>query len=219
MHKIVVTKPVVIMLYGFPGAGKTHFADELSKAMSAAHVQGDRIRYELFEKPKYDKQENEVVTHLMEYMAEEFLTAGVSVIFDTNAHRLVQRRAVRDIARKARAQPLLIWLQIDQDSAFNRTSKRDRRRNNDKYAQPYTEASFKQFLGTMQNPRNEEYMVISGKHTFNTQLGAVMKKLYEMGVVTAENYSSNVAKPALVNLIPNSAGGRVDMDRRNIVIR
>ncbi len=219
MNKIVVTKPVVIMLYGFPGAGKTHFADELSKAMSAAHVQGDRIRYELFDKPKYDKQENEVVTHLMEYMTEEFLNAGVSVIFDTNAHRLVQRRTIRDIARKAKADPLLIWLQIDTDSAFARTAKRDRRRNNDKYAQPYTRPEFDAFIGSMQNPRHEDYMVISGKHTFNTQLGAVMKKLYEMGIVTAENYSSNVAKPELVNLIPNSSGGRVDLSRRNIVIR
>lgn len=219
MSKIVLTKPVVIMLYGFPGAGKTYFATELSKALSAAHVQGDRIRYELFESPKYDKQENEVVTHLMEYMTEEFLQAGVSVVFDTNAHRLVQRRTIRDIARKTKTTPLMIWLQIDHDSAFARISKRDRRKNNDKYAQPYTRESFDKFIGTMQNPKHEDYMVISGKHTFHTQLGAVMKKLYEMGIVTAENYSSNVAKPELVNLIPNSAAGRVDMSRRNIVIR
>lgn len=219
MSKIVLTKPTVIMLYGFPGAGKTHFATELSKAMSAAHVQGDRIRYELFEHPKYDKQENEVVTHLMEYMTEEFLQAGVSVVFDTNAHRLVQRRAIRDIARKVKATPLMIWLQIDHDSAFARISKRDRRKNNDKYAQPYDKKAFDAFIGTMQNPKHEDYMVISGKHTFNTQLGAVMKKLYELGLVTAENYSSNVAKPELVNLVPNPTGGRVDMSRRNIVIR
>lgn len=219
MSKIVLSKPVVIMLYGFPGAGKTHFASELSKTLSAAHVQGDRIRYELFESPKYDKQENEVVTHLMEYMTEEFLQAGVSVIFDTNAHRLVQRRSVRDIARKVKGDALLIWLQIDQDSAFMRTAKRDRRRNNDKYAQPYTKESFKAFLGTMQNPQHEDYMVISGKHTFHTQLGAVVKKLYEMGLVTADNYASNVTKPELVNLIPNHSAGRVDNSRRNISIR
>lgn len=219
MSKIELTKPVVIMLYGFPGAGKTHFATELSSALSAAHVQGDKIRHQLFDHPKYDRQENEVVTHLMEYMTEEFLQAGVSVVFDTNAHRLVQRRTIRDIARKAKATPLLIWLQIDHDSAFARIAKRDRRKSNDRYAQPFTKETFQHFLGTMQNPKNEDYMVISGKHTFQTQLGAVMKKLYEIGVVTAENYSSNVAKPELVNLIPNPAAGRVDMSRRNIVIR
>ena len=219
MSKIVLTKPAVIMLYGFPGAGKTHFAAELSKTLSAAHVQGDRIRYELFESPKYDKQENEVVTHLMEYMTEEFLQAGVSVVFDVNAHRLVQRRTVRDIARKVKATPVMIWLQIDQDSAFARIAKRDRRKNNDKYAQPYDKKGFQQYIGAMQNPKHEDYMVISGKHTFNTQLGAVLKKFYELGLINAENYSSNVAKPELVNLVPNHSAGRVDISRRNISIR
>jgi predicted kinase len=49
MIKLPTTKPVMIMLYGIPGSGKTHFADELAQCMGAAHVQGDRIRSELFE--------------------------------------------------------------------------------------------------------------------------------------------------------------------------
>src|SRR4051794_33784590 len=110
MNKLVLSKPTLIILYGYPGSGKTHFSRQLSDAVSIAHVSGDRIRYELFEKPHHDKQENDVVNHLMEYMAEEFLQAGVSVIYDANALRLSQRRALRDMARKAHAQPVLIWL-------------------------------------------------------------------------------------------------------------
>jgi predicted kinase len=216
MSKIITNKPVLIMLYGFPGSGKTHFAHELSETLGAAHVQGDRIRYELFENPRYDKHEDEIISHLMEYMAEEFLNTGVSVIFDTNAMRLVQRRALRDIARKSKVQTLLIWLQIDHDSAYMRTSKRDRRRSDDKYARPYTRADFDNYVATMQNPQREDYTVISGKHTFNTQRSAVLKKLYELGIISSTNMSSNVAKPGLVNLVP---AGRVDMKRRNVIIR
>lgn len=207
------------MLYGFPGAGKTHFARQLTETVSAAHIQGDRIRAQLFEQPRYDKQENEIVSHLMEYMAEEFLNAGVSVVFDANALRLVQRRSLRDIARRAKAEHLLIWLQIDQESAYGRVSRRDRRRADDKYAAPYDQKSFQAYIAAMQNPQNEEYVVISGKHTFNTQRSAVVKRLYELGLITADSASTNVVKPGLVNLIPNPAAGRVDMTRRNIVIR
>ena len=82
MSKVISTKPVLIMLYGYPGSGKTHFARQLSETLQAAHVHGDRIRGELFDKPQYDTHENEIVNHLMIYMAEEFLKAGVSVIFD-----------------------------------------------------------------------------------------------------------------------------------------
>ncbi|MGH7237696.1 MAG: AAA family ATPase, partial [Candidatus Saccharimonadales bacterium] len=68
MVKSAPTKPLLIFVYGFPGAGKTHFGRQLCDNLRAAHVQGDRIRAELFDKPRYDKAENEVISHLMEYM-------------------------------------------------------------------------------------------------------------------------------------------------------
>ncbi len=219
MHKIVPTKPLLIMLYGFPGAGKSHFARQLSEALTTAHVQDDRIRYELFENPRRDKEENQVVRHLMDYVAEEFLKAGVSVIYDSDVVQMKTRRTLRDMARKYKAEHLLIWLQVDSDSAFARLQKRDRRKTEDKYSRPMDPASFDQFIGRMQNPNNEDYMVISGKHTFNTQRNAVIKKLYEMGLIDMQTVSSKVVKPGLVNLIPNPTGGRVDISRRNIVIR
>ncbi len=220
MNKLSLTRPVLIMLYGFPGSGKTYFARSLSETLHTAHLQGDRIRAELFEKSRNDKQENDIVSHLMEYMAEEFLAAGVSVIFDTNAVQQPQRRALRDMARRVHAQPVLIWLQIDPESAFLRLSKRDHRRIDDKYALAYDKNSFRSYAGQMQNPSNgEEYIVISGKHTFNTQRSAVLKRFYEVGLISGENMSTNVVKPGLINLVPNASGGRVDMSRRNIVIR
>jgi predicted kinase len=220
MSKLTSTKPVFIMLYGYPGSGKTHFARQLSEILNAAHVHGDRIRGELFTEPRYDKQENELVNHLMLYMTEEFLNAGVSVIFDANASRLAQRRELRNIARKTKAEQLLVWLQIDAESSFARLGTRDRRKSDDKYAAVYTRQSFAKYIQTMQNPKNEDYIVVSGKHTFNTQRSAVIKKLYELGVIALDEATTGVVKPGLVNLVPNQLrGGRVDNSRRNILIR
>src|ERR1700722_5545398 len=108
MAKIVPLKPLLVILYGFPGSGKTYFARQLCEHLHAAHVQGDRIRNELFETPRYDKQENAVVAQLMDYMTGEFLGAGLSVVYDTNAMRFSQRRALRDMAHKLKVQTLLI---------------------------------------------------------------------------------------------------------------
>lgn len=207
------------MLYGFPGAGKTYFARQLCEHLQAAHVQGDRIRGELFDHPQYDQEENQVIAQLMDYMTGEFLNSGISVVYDANAMRLKQRRELRELARKTHAQPLLIWLQIDHESAIARATKRDRRRNDDKFAMPIDKQIFDRVSGGMQNPQNEDYIVISGKHTFNTQLSAFMKRLRELGLASSNQTASKLIKPGLVNLVPNPAAGRVDMSRRNIVIR
>lgn len=220
MSKLTLTRPTLILLYGYPGAGKTFLARQLCEDLNAAHVHGDRIRYELFEQPRYDKQENQIVEHLMEYMTEEFLNAGISVVFDMNALRAAERKELRELARKHKADNLVIWLQIDADSAFDRVNKRDRRKADDKYTPPMDRNTFETFAGRMQNPQpNETYMVISGKHNYKTQRNSIIKRLYDSGLMSTDNAGNKLIKPGLVNLIPNPLAGRVDNNRRNISIR
>lgn len=220
MGKLEPNKPLLVLLYGMPGSGKTFFARQLCEQISAAHVQGDRIRDELFENPTYSKEENHIVASLMAYMTSEFLKAGISVIFDTNAMRLSQRRALRNLAMKAGAHPVLLWLQIDPDSAFKRSSKRDRRKHDDHYAQEMNVATFKELLTGMQNPEiTENFLVLSGKHVFNTQKNAVFRYLVEKRLVNLDTTTPQLSKPGLVNIVPNPAAGRVDLSRRNINIQ
>lgn len=220
MNKLALTRPTLILLYGYPGAGKTYLARQLSEDIQAAHVQNDRIRFELFEQPRYDKQENQIVDHLMQYMTEEFLNAGISVIYDINASRLAQRRDLRELARKNKAEVLLVWFQLDHETAYARLTKRDRRKADDRYSASMDSVTFQQTVSAMQNPQpTEDYIVISGKHNYATQRNAVLKKLYDLGLVSTGNAAAKMVKPELINLIPNPLAGRVDNNRRNINIR
>lgn len=220
MAKIALSKPVFICFYGYPGSGKSYVARNLEEELESARVSADRIRHELFRQPRYDAQENAIVAHLMHYMSEEFLRAGVSVVYDTNAMRIGQRRKLRELARKHHASYLLIWLQTDAENAFIRTQRRDKRTQDDKYSEDQTKASFEHQMAMMQNPQpDEDYLVISGKHNFITQKNAILNRLYQLGLVGAGSVQSHVAKPELVNLVPNPQAGRVDHSRRNINIQ
>ncbi len=219
MAKIALNRPVLICLYGFPGSGKSFVARNLTEHVGMAHVSSDKIRSELFANPRYDPQENAIVSHLMNYMAEEFLGAGLSVVYDANALRTGQRRRLRELAAKHRATYLLVWLQIDVESAFVRTQRRDRRTNDDKHAQPQSKESFHKQLAIMQNPKDERYLVISGKHAFVTQKSAIVNRLYQMGLVPSDSVQSNIAKPGLVNLIPSRHVAPIDVSRHNIFVR
>ncbi|HEY5549668.1 MAG TPA: ATP-binding protein [Candidatus Saccharimonadales bacterium] len=219
MAKISLSKPALICFYGYPGSGKSYVARNLEDELEIARVSADRIRHELFRQPRYDVQENAIVAQLMNYMTEEFLRAGVSVAYDTNAMRLGQRRQLRELARKHHAQYLLAWLQTDPENAFERTQIRDRRTLDDKYSEDQTKTTFDHQITMMQNPQpDEDYLVISGKHTFVTQKNAILNRLFQLGLVDAGSVRSHVAKPELINLIPNPQAGRVDYSRRNITI-
>ncbi len=220
MQKLLLSQPTIFILYGFPGSGKTFFARQLCEELQAAHLQGDRVRFELFDQPRYDRRENEIVRHLMDYMTEEFIQAGVSVVYDANAIRASQRKSMRELALKNKAKSVLVWFQTDLESAYERVSGRDRRKADDKYTAELNRTQFDSITQGMQNPtRTESYIVISGKRTFQTQRSAIIKKLYDMGLLQSEQTTAGLAKPNLVNLVPNMSGGRVDPSRRNITIR
>jgi len=220
MAKIVPSKPLLILLYGYPGSGKTFFARQLCENLQAVHVQGDRMRSELFSTPTYNKEENHVVSSLMNYMAGEFLSAGVSVVYDTNAMRAAQRHALRNMAVKAGAENVLVWFQVDPETAFARASRRDHRKSDDHYSRDMDMRTFDALNAGMQNPTTlERYMVVSGKHVFNTQKSAILRHLLDRGLINLDPGAGQIGKPGLVNLIPNPAAGRVDLSRRNIIIR
>lgn len=219
MAKKVPTKPTLILLYGFPGSGKTFFSRQFKDEINTAYINSEQLRYEFFAQPNYSKPENDVTDHLTYYMMEQFLLSGTSVIFDSNAARIADRRMLYEMAEKSKAEVLIVWFQIDIESAFARIAGRDRRKLDDKFARPLDRTTFEDVVNKMQNPSGkEDYVVVSGKHAFTTQKNTVFKKLYEKNLITLESAQVNVVKPELVNRIPNSMAGRVDPTRRNISI-
>lgn len=215
--KILPVKPFLLLLYGYPGSGKTTFARRLAEEMAIVHLQTERFQHEIHEATS--GQASGMTQTLLEYMTKEFLRSGVSVALDTNVTKKNERQKLRKLAKDLRVQTALVWIQIDPESAFGRTQKRDRRKSENKYAAEYSSSDFQRLVNESQNPVGEDYVVISGKHTFHTQRRAVMKKLYELGLLSQESATQNLVKPELVNLIPKHFSGRGEFPRRNISIR
>lgn len=199
---MIPSSPVLILLYGFPGSGKTYFSRQLCNEVQFAHMEEDRIRTELFEKPRHTKQENFAVNRIMQYMAGEFLNSGVSVIYDTNAMHKAQRRSLKELATRHKASVFTVWFQIDPETAFARSSKRDKRKLDDRYSMVFTPEQFREIASHMQHPeQNEAHIVVSGKHAFRSQLSSVIKKMADLGLVKQTQALSKMIKPELVNLV------------------
>lgn len=192
---------VVYMMLGLPGAGKTFFARQYAAEAGLPLIDIERLRHELFEEPGYSPSEDKVVINLADYMIEQFLSAGLSVVIDGMNDTRVRRHSLREMARQYKAHPIVIWVQTDVNTAFNRASHRDRRNPYDKYAMELDNDDFERRASHVKLPQHEDYIVISGKHVFRNQLNVVRRKVEAMK--THERVAKNTA-----------LGGRVNIARR-----
>ena len=221
MQKNKLVRQTLVLLYGYPGSGKTFFARQASELLNIPHISSDRIRFELFEKPSYSKEEQTIVMNIMLMMLEEYMKIGLSAIFDISLNRLQDRRTMRDLARKYNVIPLLVWLQADAETCYQRSKSRDHRKTDDKYSSDLSQETFEQIEKTMQQPHNEDALVISGKHLFNSQKQVLLRRLKELQLLKEDPATQKaVPKPELVNLVSRAqmAAGRVDPNRRNVLI-
>jgi len=114
-----VAKPVLVLVSGLPGTGKSYFSRKLSERLPSVIVESDALRKRLFSNPTYSAEESLRLFSPSHYLIEELLVKGFSVIFDaTNlvehhreplyriSHRLgvkliiVQAEAPRELVRQ-----------------------------------------------------------------------------------------------------------------------
>ncbi len=216
MAKIAPKSTFLLTLYGYPSSGKTYLSRQLSDSINCVHLEAERIRQELFVNPVYDLNENKRLWQIMNYFAEKFLSAGLSVIFDYNAAKSFQRHQLKTLARKHSAVNLVVWQQIDPETAFSRNKRRDKRKTDDKYSVVIPGEIFKSMISVMQNPTNsEDYVVVSGKHVFQTQKNAILNKMRQLNIIDDQVAHEHLAMPGMVNLIPNGTNS----GHRNVIIR
>jgi len=144
---------------------------------------------------------------------------GWGVIYDISANRIAERRLLKKIAQDHNAKELLIWLQVDTETAKKRIASRDKRKSEDKYSNTISKEQFNNYMQLMQSPADENCLVLSGKHVYGSQKTLIIRRLNDMGLV--ENTDIKIAKPELINLVSRAQvqAGRADLSRRNVIIR
>jgi len=178
MKGLSLSRPIVMMVVGIPGAGKSHFARQFADVFRTPLVSFDKIRYQLFSEPQFSKDEELLVASLMNGQMQELYKTQKSFIIDGAVNSRAARSEIERVARTHDYGYLTIWVQTDNDSAMYRSVSRSKRRAGDAYNTAMSEEQFLNFAKRINPPRDKEnHAVISGKHTFATQAKIVLQKI------------------------------------------
>ena len=167
-------KPHLIIMVGIPGSGKSFFAEHFADTFKAPFISYDNFRKEMFTNPTHSDEEDKIINKIANYVLEEVLKTKRTVIYEGQSNLRSDRIAISKKARDAGYEPLFIWVQTETATAIKRATKPS-------LEKPALNIDdFNNKIKRFSPPHlNEKVIVISGKHTYTSQLKIVLKHLIQ----------------------------------------
>lgn len=166
--------PHLIIMIGIPGSGKSYFANNFAKTFNAPLVSYENIITHFNQSSnEYSKTLDEAVVKVMQELVIEISKTKRTIIFDSQLQTGPVVDNIVKIAKQIHYEPLFIWVQTDLETSRKRVNKKT-----SKTTQPAND-----FFDKLVNKFNlvdrykKNLVVISGKHTYNSQLKIVLNYL------------------------------------------
>ncbi len=165
MNQLTAASPHAIIMIGIPGAGKSAFASRFAETFQAPIVSQTQLErsYHL---------STEQSAALRDTILTEYMKTRRTVLIDGGVDNKQSRETLVKRLIKADYRPLIVWVQTDTAQAMRRALK------------PYpigsglNTDSFNDAVNQFDAPSSKEKtVVISGKHTYTSQLKIVLKQL------------------------------------------
>lgn len=188
MKALSLSRPLFIMIIGLPGAGKSFFAGHFADTFGAPLVSSDLLRFELFEKPTFSQAETGLIKRMAELQLVQLIKTRTTIVVDGLGNSRKERQQFEQFAAAHNYGTMIVWVQTDEPAAKARSLARNNKREGDKYNVALSPTQFTQLASSFNHPvKTEDYVVISGKHTYTTQAKMVLRKLSKPHTQKAES--------------------------------
>ena len=154
------TQPRAILVFGAPCSGKTTFCEKFAKQFKAAYFDLNEI-----------KEKNDLERKHILLLVEQLTKTGQTLVFEGGIDTEDDRKEIYKILRLAHYNPSLIYIQTDAATLRNRLKARLK-------SVAKAKAEYEERTSKLEAPSElERPIVLSGKHTYPTQLKQVLTQL------------------------------------------
>lgn len=151
-----------ILVFGAPCSGKTTFSKQFAEQFNATFYDLDALR-----------DDHNLSRQFILLLIEQIAHTGATLVFEGGNDTEKDRKEIAEILRSAGYSPTLIWIQTDVNTI--RARLKNKLKSVEKAKSVY-DAKVK----SLEAPSDAEApIVLSGKHTYNTQLKQVLMQLQE----------------------------------------
>lgn len=154
------SKPYAILVFGAPMSGKTTFAEQFSARFNAPFLNLSELY-----------NEHKLTRKLALVLIQQLTKCKQTLIIEGGLDTEKQRNEIKEILAKAEYKPVLVWVQTDLNAIKHRM------RHKYKKLEEAKNALAEQYKKIEAPSELERPLVISGKHTFQTQCKNVLTGL------------------------------------------
>ncbi len=146
------TKSRALLVFGAPCSGKTYFGERFAKRYNLAYYDFDKLKEE-------QRMSHKMILTIIELIAR----TGKDFMIEGELGTEKERSEVRNLLRKMGYEPFLIWVQTDVNTIRSRM--KERYKSVSKAKEIYDT-----LIEQLEAPTEfEKPIILSGKHTFDTQ--------------------------------------------------
>jgi predicted kinase len=162
-----MSKPILYLMVGHPGAGKTTISRLIAKRTGAVHLWADEERHKMFDQPTHTESESIQLYEYLNHRANELLRSGHSVVFDTNFNFASDRQKLQDIAEQNDAISKVVWMTTPVAIARERAVHAPRERNG--YMVGMTQEQFDSIVSKLEPPAKNENIIKIDNTTLDSE--------------------------------------------------
>lgn len=159
MRSLHLARPRAIMMVGVPGSGKSFFASQFSQTFSTPFIDSEMINAITGDRAASSR--------IIALLLTEVCKTKQTFILEGNSETKVLRAEFAEFAKKHGYDPLFVWVQADPIISRQRSAKKGR-----------SKESYESTLQRFEAPTDaERALVVSGRHTYATQLRMVLNHI------------------------------------------